>query len=160
MIFFGRGDDADVQALEELLKGGERIGGLFCEFPSNPLLRTPPLRELRRLADTYDFPLVVDDSISGFCNVDVLVPGGADILVSSLTKQFSGANNAMGGSLVLNSHSALHHQLHTRLNRDYEQMLWKEDAATLLSASSDVETRVSAHPCEANTLQKLDLHPH
>jgi hypothetical protein len=142
VIFFGNGDTADVASLEELLKGGERIGGLFCEVPSNPLLRSPPIRELRRLADEYDFPLVVDDSISGFCNIDVLVPNGADILVSSLTKQFSGSNNAMGGSVVLNTHSKLHHQLHTRLNRDYEQMLWKEDAATLLSASSDVETRV------------------
>ena len=43
----------------------------------------------------------------GFCNVDVLRPGGADILVSSLTKQFSGSNNAMGGSLVLNPYAVV-----------------------------------------------------
>eukprot|EP00037_Helgoeca_nana_P015492 m.144598 g.144598 ORF g.144598 m.144598 type:complete len:1025 (+) comp23042_c0_seq1:94-3168(+) len=160
VIFFGNGDTADVASLEELLKGGERIGGLFCEVPSNPLLRSPPIRELRRLADEYDFPLVVDDSISGFCNIDVLVPNGADILVSSLTKQFSGSNNAMGGSVVLNTHSKLHHQLHTRLNRDYEQMLWKEDAATLLSASSDVETRAAVSNANAmSVVQQLLAHP-
>ena len=39
VVFFGNGDDADLEALEEFLAGGERIGGLFCEFPSNPLLR-------------------------------------------------------------------------------------------------------------------------
>eukprot|EP00038_Savillea_parva_P014266 m.10468 g.10468 ORF g.10468 m.10468 type:complete len:1026 (+) comp2750_c0_seq2:148-3225(+) len=160
VIFFGNGDAADISSLEDLLRGGERIGGLFCEVPSNPLLRTPPLRELRRLADEYDFPLVVDDSIAGFSNVDVLVPGGADILVSSLTKQFSGANNAMGGSVVLSSHSSLHHQLHTRLSRDYEQMLWKEDAAALLSASSDVETRASVSNANAMAIvSQLMAHP-
>mmetsp|Transcript_28928 Transcript_28928/g.86837 ORF Transcript_28928/g.86837 Transcript_28928/m.86837 type:complete len:1028 (+) Transcript_28928:58-3141(+) len=160
VIFFGHGNQDDVQSLEELLRGGERIGGLFCEMPSNPLLRAPPLRELRRLADEFNFPLVVDDSISGFCNVDVLVPGGADVLVSSLTKQFSGANNAMGGSLVLNSHSPFHHRLHTRLMRDYEAMLWKEDAATLLSASSDVETRAAMSNANAmSVVQQLMDHP-
>jgi hypothetical protein len=39
VIFYGNGDDADIENLKTLLEGGERIGGLFCEFPSNPLLR-------------------------------------------------------------------------------------------------------------------------
>ena len=75
VIFYGNGDDADIANLSSLLESGERIGGLFCEFPSNPLLRAPPLRKLRKLADRFKFPIVVDDSISGFCNVDVLQPG-------------------------------------------------------------------------------------
>lgn len=73
VIFYGNGDDDDITNLEALLEGGEQIGGLFCEFPSNPLLRAPPLTKLRRLADKFKFPIVVDDSISGFCNVDVRV---------------------------------------------------------------------------------------
>jgi cystathionine gamma-synthase len=55
--FYGRGDDADFVALRSLLQR-ERIGGLFCEFPSNPLLKAPDLRRLRQLSDEFDFPLV------------------------------------------------------------------------------------------------------
>ena len=113
-------------------------------MPSNPLLYAPPLAALRALCDEYAIPLVVDDSVVGVANVDVLGPGGADIVVSSLTKQFSGENNAMGGSLVLNSQRSdgeMHARLHARLLRDYERILWKDDAAALLSASADYEGR-------------------
>ena len=90
VVFFGNGDDADLVALAALLRqpGGERFGGIFCEMPSNPLLRAPPLAALRALCDEYGVPLVVDDSVVGAANVDVLGPNGADIVVSSLTKQF------------------------------------------------------------------------
>lgn len=68
---------------------------LFTEFPSNPLLRSANLPRLRALADQYDFLLVVDETVGNFVNVDVLP--FADIVVSSLTKVFSGASNVMGG---------------------------------------------------------------
>ena len=52
----------------------------------------------------------------------------------------------MGGSLVLNSQrtdSTVHARLHARLLRDYEPLLWREDAAALLAASSDLEARAA-----------------
>ena len=155
VVFYGNGDSADVQSLRALLAGGERIGGLFCEFPSNPLLRAPPLAELRALADEHGFPLVVDDSVVGVCNVELLGPRGADIVVSSLTKQFSGANNAMGGALVLNPETRLSARLHARLDRDYERLLWRDDAAQLLKASADLEVRAAASNAAANALVRM-----
>ena len=155
VIFLGHGDAGDIAALEDLLAGGERIGGLFCELPSNPLLRTPDLARLRELGDLHNFPIIVDDSIAGFANIDVLRKGGADILVSSLTKQFSGSNNVMGGSLVLNSNSPLHGMLHARLQRDFEPLLYKSDAAVLLSGSSDFEAR--AKTSNANAMMLVDM---
>lgn len=71
------------------------ITALFCEFPSNPLLRSPNLAELRKIADEYNFLIVVDETIGNFVNVDVL--RYADIVVSSITKVFSGETNVMGG---------------------------------------------------------------
>jgi cystathionine gamma-synthase len=101
--FFGRGDDEDFAALEEYLETSETgISGLLCEFPSNPLLLAPDLDRLRVLADKHKFPIVCDDTVAGFANVDLLQEGGVDILCSSLTKQFSGSGNVMGGSIVLN----------------------------------------------------------
>ena len=72
------------------------ILSLFCEFPSNPLLRSPDLQRLKELADEYGFHVVIDETVGGFVNVECLP--FADIVVSSLTKIFSGDSNVMGGS--------------------------------------------------------------
>ena len=68
---------------------------LFCEFPGNPLLKTPDLQRIRKLADDFDFAVVVDETIGNFLNVDVFPL--SDVVVSSLTKVFSGDSNVMGG---------------------------------------------------------------
>lgn len=94
-LFFGNGEDADIDDLENRLKSGERFLSLFCELPSNPLLKSPNIKRLRRLADEYKFLIVVDETIGNFCNVGVLE--WADLVVSSLTKIFSGDSNVMGG---------------------------------------------------------------
>lgn len=94
--------DEDIDALEALLESESKLDptklpvlALFTEFPSNPLLRSPNLPRLRALADKYDFLMVVDETIGNFVNVEVLPY--ADVVVSSLTKVFSGASNVMGG---------------------------------------------------------------
>ena len=68
---------------------------LFTEFPSNPLLRCADLPRLRKLADKYDFLIVVDETIGNLVNFEVLPY--ADVVVSSLSKVFSGDSNVMGG---------------------------------------------------------------
>ena len=103
--FFGFGHEEDIDALEALLEGESKkypgrppIMCLVTEFPSNPLLRSPNLRRLRALADKYEFLIVVDETIGNFVNVEVMPY--ADIVVSSLTKVFSGDANVMGGRSV------------------------------------------------------------
>ena len=54
---------------------------------------------MRKLADKYDFLLVVDETLGNFVNVEVLPY--ADIVVSSLSKVFSGDANVMGGRYAL-----------------------------------------------------------
>ena len=97
--FLGRGLDADIDELEATLERDSQHGppalALFTEFPPNPLLRAADLRRLRKLADKYDFLIVVDETIGNFVNVEVLPY--ADIVVSSLSKIFSGDANVMGG---------------------------------------------------------------
>ena len=100
--FYGHGLDKDIDDLEILLeeesaKDPSRppILALFTEFPSNPLLRCADLPRLRALADKYNFLIVVDETIGNFVNVEVLP--FADIVVSSLSKVFSGDANVMGG---------------------------------------------------------------
>lgn len=108
--FFGHGNAADLVGLEAMLSAARAAGdahplqALFCEFPSNPLLRSPDLVSLRRLADDYGFVIVVDETIGNFVNVEVLQ--FADVVVSSLTKIFSGDANVMGGRCAILSSRA------------------------------------------------------
>ena len=77
------------------MSGGERFLALFCEFPGNPLLKSPNLERIKALADRFDFAVVVDETVGNIINVNVLP--NADVVVSSLTKVFSGDSNVMGG---------------------------------------------------------------
>ena len=93
--FYTQGSGEELDQLESSLASGRRIACLFCEIPSNPLCATPDLHRIRTLADQYHFAVVCDETIGTFVNVDVLQY--VDVIVTSLTKGFSGAGNVMGG---------------------------------------------------------------
>jgi cystathionine gamma-synthase len=137
--FFPHGSTAELQQLEQLVQS-EQVLGLFCEFPGNPLLRSPDLNRLARLARAHDFPLVVDDTIGACANVDVL--GNVDLLTTSLTKYFSGRGNVMGGSLVLNARGPRYEQLRAIIDEEYEDLLHEDDAVVLEYNSRDFSQRI------------------
>ncbi|POW06018.1 hypothetical protein PSTT_09249 [Puccinia striiformis] len=152
--FYGHGETEDLDDLEKILTQNKEnarepsIGALFCEFPSNPLLKSPDLIRLRKLADQHDFLIVIDETIGNFCNVEVLPY--ADILVSSLTKVFSGDSNVMGGSMIINPSSKHHHTLKAILDGDevqpsglYEDTYFGEDVIFMERNSRDFKSRVS-----------------
>jgi cystathionine gamma-synthase len=97
--FFPRGDAKDLSTLAGLL-GEEEIAGIFCEFPSNPLLNVPDLPALHEMATAHGVPVVVDDTIGTFFNVDVLPH--VDFVATSLTKAISGEGDVMAGALTVN----------------------------------------------------------
>ncbi|TGZ80259.1 cystathionine gamma-synthase [Ascodesmis nigricans] len=139
-IFYGNGSKEDLDDLSSRLEKGERILALFCEFPSNPLLKSPDLKRIRTLANEYNFPVVVDETIGNFLNVHVLP--FADVVVSSLTKIFSGDSNVMGGSMVLNPKSPFYGVLKQYMNTQYEDNIWGEDALFLERNSRDFVGRI------------------
>ena len=102
--FLGNGLADDIAALSSLLSSSRAtdnprpVLALICEFPSNPLLRSADLVAIRKLADEYGFVIIVDETVGNFVNVEVME--FADIVVSSLTKVFSGETNVMGGRCV------------------------------------------------------------
>lgn len=141
--------DALEQYLESQASAGTPVAAVWTEFPSNPLLVSSDLLRLRQLADKYRFALVVDETISGFCNVDVL--GVADIVVTSLTKAFSGYADVMGGSAVLNPNTPLFSTLKPLFNQ-YSDDLYPSDAATLLRNNDDYLPRSLTLNTNAATL--------
>jgi len=158
--FFGFGHEEDIDGLEALLEAGSKqnprcppIMSLITEFPSNPLLRSPNLPRLRALADKYDFLIIVDETIGNFVNVEVMPY--ADIVVSSLTKVFSGDANVMGGSLVLNPQGRHYRTLKDHLSSAYEDMYYGEDALYMERNSRDFQRRIRV--IDENTETVCDL---
>ncbi|KAG0066111.1 hypothetical protein BGZ89_007597 [Linnemannia elongata] len=148
--FYGNGEDSDIDALEkEILEKtlGEgvaeedKILAVFCEFPSNPLLKSSNLVRLGQLADKYGFMIIVDETLGNFVNVRILEY--ADIVVSSLSKIFSGDSNVMGGSLVLNPQRQFYKGLKDAMSREYEDLMWVEDAIFMERNSRTFQARIA-----------------
>lgn len=154
--FFGNGDSSDLEKLESHLASetaaGRKIQALWAEFPSNPLIITPDLKRLRELADEYKFVLIIDDTISSFCNVDLLPV--ADMILTSLTKSFSGYADVMGASVVLNPNSGRYGELGELFERVYENDYYWRDAATLEGNSRDYLERSHTLNTNASVLTK------
>ncbi|KAG6830377.1 hypothetical protein H0H92_001014 [Tricholoma furcatifolium] len=145
--FFGCGIDSEIDEFEALLEreatqnpGTPPIVALFTEFPSNPLLRSADLPRLRTLADKYDFLIVIDETIGNFINVEVLPY--ADIVVSSLSKVFSGVANVMGGSLVLNPGCKHYITLKGYMDANFEDLYFNEDVIYMERNSRDFKRRI------------------
>lgn len=131
--FLGFGADDDLpevrRVAQEAASSGTPILALFCEVTTNPLLRTPNMIELRKIADEFDFLIVADETIGNFVNVDVMEY--SDIVLTSLTKVLSGRGDVMGGSLVLNPQRRHYAVLRDLLKSTYEDIFWHEDVVCL-----------------------------
>ncbi|OAX81038.1 hypothetical protein ACJ72_04624 [Emergomyces africanus] len=138
--FYGHASSEELDELEKRLESGERFLALFTEFPGNPLLKAPDLERIRNLATKYDFAVVVDESVGNFINVNVLPY--SDVVVSSLTKIFSGDSNVMGGSAVFNPHGQYYQKMEAVLQSEYEDNYWGEDAIFLERNSRDFVSRI------------------
>ncbi|KAF1956543.1 cystathionine gamma-synthase-like protein [Byssothecium circinans] len=156
--FYGFGSSEELDDLEKRLEGGERFLALFTELPGNPQLRSPDLERIRSLADKYGFYVVVDETVGNFLNVNVLPY--ADVVVSSLTKIFSGDSNVMGGSLVLNPKGKNYKELKHTWTLDYEDNHWAEDSIFLERNSRDFVSRIERINANAEAIcEVLRSHP-
>ena len=88
-LFFPQGDEKDLDELEVRLQH-ERFSAVLVEFPGNPLLSLPNLPRLSALLRRHSIPLIVDDTVASFANVNTFPY--ADIVTSSLTKWCSKAH--------------------------------------------------------------------
>ncbi|KAL4748744.1 hypothetical protein BDW72DRAFT_195486 [Aspergillus terricola var. indicus] len=139
-FLYSQGSADELDLLATSLASGTNIQALFCEIPSNPLLRTPDLHRIRELADQYGFCVVCDETLGTYINVDVLPY--VDVVITSLTKIFSGGSNVMGGSVVLNRRSRHYETLHQKLSSTYQDNLFPADAIVLAHNSTTFPSRV------------------
>ncbi|KAF8142299.1 pyridoxal phosphate-dependent transferase [Mycena galopus ATCC 62051] len=121
--------------LEAHLKSNGKVSYVFVEFPSNPILVSVDLKKLRQLADQYKFILVVDETVGSFSNLDVL--SVADVIITSLTKSFSGYADVMGGSIILNPSSPFYPALKKVYQETFHNEYFAGDAEKLLANSAN-----------------------
>lgn len=119
------------------------VAGIFCEAPSNPLLKCADFERLDEIIrDTRPgTPVIVDDTVATIVNVDAF--RFADVVTTSLTKSFSGAGDLMAGSLILNRRSPHHDAFATFLAANADHALWRGDAVALETNSRDFRERVA-----------------
>lgn len=163
---FGRGvhflpmiDHAEYEQLAALLRS-EKLAGIFCEAPSNPMLRCvdlPRLLELRAALQP-GVPIIIDDTISTVAHADAMKV--ADIVTTSLTKSFSGAGDVLAGSVILNRALPHHAAFSAFLKQNADHTLWRGDAVALEQNSRDFVQRAERMSRNALALAEfLSAHP-
>ena len=134
------------------------FSSVFCESPTNPLLATPNLEALRNLTRRHESILIVDDTLRA-CSENSLLPQ-CDIIVTSLTKYFSGYGNLLAGALVLNPAGSHFGRLQNALQSNFEETLSDTDTLVLEQNSRDVQERT--HLCVKTArelVSRLQQHP-
>lgn len=135
--YFGNGvvflNEAVGESLDEALQriGEGEFSAVFCEAPSNPLLRTVDLAAVSRSCREGGVPLVVDDTICSVANIQV--DQFADIVTTSLTKWISGKGDVMAGQVTLVPGSPMYSELSEFFDGDCEggSRLYASDARVL-----------------------------
>jgi cystathionine gamma-synthase len=157
--FFPVADDAAIAEVNALA-AARAVSGVFCEMPSNPLLRCVRVSRFAPTLKENGVLLFIDDTIAGVTNIDALK--FADAATTSLSKAFSGAGDVLAGAVTLNPRSPHYQTLHGLLREESPEnsQLWHEDAAVLEKNSRDFVERSTGMSANAATLAEwLRQHP-
>ena len=138
----------DLSKLRETLSSlGNRVAAVVTELPTNPLLLTPNLHELKEICSCAGAALVIDISLSSPANVRVM--NFCDIQISSLTKYYGWSGDIIMGSGALNSQSPFYPELNeilpVFLQAPYERDLQR--LAFLLDDFPFVLERINSNHC-------------
>ncbi|MFL6238722.1 MAG: cystathionine gamma-synthase [Actinomycetes bacterium] len=92
-------DQTDVEAVRAAMQGNTSV--LWCETPTNPLLRTADIAALAGIAQASNAKLVVDNTFATpYLQQPLTI--GADAVVHSTTKYLGGHSDVVGGAVVVN----------------------------------------------------------
>ena len=153
-----------VTKLEEL-NDIKDIGTIFMEFPANPLLSMIDLETIQQIATKRKAKVVIDDTLTTFYNADL--SKYCDVLVTSLTKSFSGYGNVCAGSLCLSQTSQHYDLLKSKISEMYRSdinWIYAGDLSALALNCADYEFRLLAMQRNSNLftiflMDKLKAYP-
>ena len=149
----------ELETLKDLLASlKDRAVAVVTEAPTNPLLLTPNLQLLFEICQKAQAPLILDTSLSGTANLDVL--SHCDVLVCSLTKYHGWSGDLIMGLAALNPQSTFY-QLLLQTLENYIDLPYFRDEKRLCYLMQDYPTVISK--INENTMQladRLQGHPH
>jgi cystathionine beta-lyase/cystathionine gamma-synthase len=90
-------DALDYQKVKDNIK--ENTTMIFCETPSNPLIKVIDIQYLREQADRVNAMIVVDNTFATPYHQKPL-QSGADLVIHSATKALGGHNDLMAGAIA------------------------------------------------------------
>ncbi|MDP3965880.1 MAG: PLP-dependent transferase [bacterium] len=164
--YFGAGvhflpfvNDDDYENFRTLVKA-ESLAGIFLELPSNPLLKSVDLRKIAAIAseEKKQIPIIIDDTAATSVNIDAFRV--ADVVVTSLTKAFSGTGDVLAGSVILKKDSQFYSAFKKFLDEHNDNELWPLDAIILEEHSRNFAERVHTQSKNGDALNAfLSNHP-
>ena len=140
VVFLPSANNDSILELEKIINDGEQLCGIYCELPSNPLLRSADLESIKRIISPTKTPIVVDDTVATNVNVDVFKY--ADVVTTSLTKYYSGVGDVIAGAVIVNGASQLRNKIVSQLKAQNDSSLYHEDAVVLSKNITDYRDRV------------------
>ncbi len=144
-------DILNLDLLEEYLKeNGLKVSAIITEVPTNPLLKSPDVKRLRKLCDKYNIPLIIDTTFATPYNLDL--KDYADIFVESLTKFACGNADVLMGAIILNKKNSLSH-MNTEFFKHCESVYIK-DIQRLALQIKDYKKRVKTISSNTKKLVK------
>ncbi len=152
-------NDEDYERFHAIIKN-ESIAGIFTELPSNPLIKCIDVRQIAEMisAEGKNIPIIIDDTIATAVNIDAFRV--ADVVVTSLTKAFSGVGDVLAGSVILKRDSEFYSAFKSFLDEHNDNELWPADAIALEEHSRDFAERARVMSKNSVALYKfLTTHP-
>ena len=145
----------DLDAVQAALQPNTRM--IWCETPTNPLLKIVDIRALSAFAKAHGLLLAVDNT---FCSPILQRPLelGADIVMHSATKYLNGHSDIVGGMVVVND-AALAERM-TFLQNAVGGVQGPFDSFLALRGLKTLHLRMKAHGENAQWLaEQLQAHP-
>jgi len=152
-------NDDDYENFRKIIRV-ESLAAIFAELPSNPLLKCVDIRRISEImsAEKRRVPIVIDDTAATSVNIDAFLI--ADVVVTSLTKAFSGAGDVLAGSVILKRDSEFYSAFKKFLDEHNDNELWPLDAIVLEEHSRDFAERVRTASKNGDALNAfLSGHP-
>ncbi len=154
-LHFSFVDLNDMAALEAALQPNTKM--IWCETPTNPLLKIVDIARLAAFAKKHGVLLAVDNTFSSPI-LQRPLELGADIVMHSATKYLNGHSDIIGGMIVVNS-PELAEQM-TFLQNSIGGVQGPFDSFLALRGLKTLHLRMKAHCENAQVLaEKLQVHP-
>ena len=145
----------DAAALEAALQPNTKM--IWCETPTNPLLKIVDIARLSAFAKKHDLLLAVDNTFSSPI-LQRPLELGADIVMHSATKYLNGHSDIVGGMIVVNT-PELAEQM-TFLQNAIGGVQGPFDSFLALRGLKTLHLRMKAHCENAQFLaERLESHP-